>query len=292
MRIRQYIEDLEQRLMQSDLSYGHGTDNPADDAWYLVLQTLDIGFDCNPTELQRDLERQELALLESRVKQRIDEKLPVAYVVGEAWFAGHSFKIDKRALIPRSPIAELIENGFRPFLKSKAERVLDLCSGSGCIGIACALKFPDALVDLADVSHEALLLAQENVDRYGLRNRVQTIESNLFGMLERTYDLIICNPPYVSAEEIAGLPQEYHHEPVMGLLSEGNGLEIPLEILSKAADYLAQDGVLIMEVGYSRHALGDRVPQVPFLWLEFERGGEGVFMLSRSQLLKYRDCFI
>ena len=292
MRIAEYISEIEQRLLRADLSYGHGTDNPMDEAWYLVLGSLNIDFDCDESELQRQLEAKELALLESRVRRRIEEKLPVAYLVGEAWFAGIKFKIDSRALIPRSPIAELIANGFQPLIKAEPERLLDLCTGSGCIGIASALKFTSVVVDLADISREALLLAQENIDRYSLGNRVRIIETDLFSNLEQSYDLILCNPPYVSREEIVELPQEYHHEPVSGLLSEQNGLEIPLQILQQAADYLQKDGVLIMEVGYSHQALCERLPLVPFMWLEFEQGGEGVFMLSRSQLLKYRDSFI
>ena len=292
MRIAEYITEIEQRFLRADLSYGHGTDNPADDAWYLVLGSLNIGFDCDELELQRQLEPQELTLLEERVSQRVAEKVPVAYLVGEAWFAGLQFKIDSRALIPRSPIAELIINRFQPLLKSEPKRLLDLCTGSGCIGIACALEFTSAAVDLADISSDALLLAQENIDRHAVGNRVRIVESDLFSNLEQSYDLIVCNPPYVSREEIRELPQEYHHEPVTGLLSEHNGLEIPLLILQQAADYLQKEGVLIMEVGYSHLALCEKLPHVPFMWLEFEQGGEGVFVLSRSQLLKYRDSFI
>jgi len=291
MRIAEYITDIEQRFLRADLSYGHGTDNPADEAWYLVLGSLNICFDCDGLELQRQLEPQELALLEARVSQRVEEKVPVAYLVGEAWFAGLRFKIDNRALIPRSPIAELIINRFQSVVKSEPKRFLDLCTGSGCIGIASALQFTSAAVDLADNSSDALLLAQENIDRHALSNRVRIVESNLFSNLQQSYDLIVCNPPYVSLEEIGALPKEYHHEPVTGLLSENNGLDIPLQILQQAADYLQKEGVLIMEVGYSHLALSERLPQVPFMWLDFEQGGEGVFVLSRSQLLKYRDSF-
>lgn len=277
--------------MRADLAYGHGTDNPADDAWYLVLATLGISFDCDELELQKELGSQDLAILESRVQQRIEKKIPVAYLVGEAWFAGNKFKIDQRALIPRSPIAELINSEFQPMLKTAPARILDLCTGSGCIGISCALQLAAALVDLADISRDALSLAQENIELHGLGKRVQIIESDLFSNISHCYGLIVCNPPYVPRDEIVGLPEEFLHEPETGLFSEDNGLKIPLQILQQAADYLQEDGLLIMEVGHSHHELSARLPKVPFMWLEFDQGGEGVFVLSRSELLKYRDCF-
>ncbi|MBL4820497.1 MAG: 50S ribosomal protein L3 N(5)-glutamine methyltransferase [Gammaproteobacteria bacterium] len=292
MIISDYITELASRLQQAGLSYGHGTDNAEGDAWYLVLCSLNINFDCDESVLQRQLTHQEVALLDARAEKRIDKNIPVAYLVQSAWFAGHRFKIDDRVLIPRSPMAELILNRFEPLLKAEPASILDLCTGSGCIGIACAMEFPGAKVDLVDISGEALQLAQENIDIYSLQQRVQTMESDLFAEIKQSYDLIVCNPPYVSAQEIAGLPAEYHHEPVLGLLSADEGPAVPLKVLRQAGEYLQEDGILLMEVGYSHHALSERLPGVPLLWMGFDNGGEGVFMLTRSQLLKYRDNFI
>src|SRR5690606_23590675 len=219
--------------------------------------------------------------------RRIEERVPVAYLVGEAWFCGLPFKVDERVLIPRSPIAELINNRFEPLLNREPLRILDLCTGSGCIGIACALAFPDAQVDLADISTDALQLAQENVQRHGLEQQVRVIESDLFTAVQGPYDLIVTNPPCVSRQEVDELPAEYHHEPELGLLSLDDGLDIPLRILREAAAHLHEDGVLVLEVGYSREALTARLPGVPLLWLEFEHGGDGVCALTAQQLRQY-----
>jgi len=211
----------------------------------------------------------------------------VAYLVGEAWFCGLPFKVDERVLIPRSPIAELINNRFEPLLVREPLRILDLCTGSGCIGIACALAFEDARVDLSDISADALQLARENVIRHGLQERVQVLESDLLQSLQGPYDLIVTNPPYVSRQEIDDLPAEYRHEPELGLLSFDDGLDIPLRILREAAAHLSEDGLLVLEVGYSREALTARLPEVPLLWLEFGQGGDGVCALTAGQLRQY-----
>lgn len=292
MRVFQCIEQVEKQLMQAELSFGHGTDNPGDEAYYLVLGSLGIGFNVSDESLQRKITDDEVALIQQRLRQRIEERVPVAYLVGEAWFAGHCFRIDKRALIPRSPIAELIVNEFDPLLSATPRMMLDLCCGSGCIGIACALQFTEARVDLADVSTDALALAQENIESHGLENRVRAVKSDVFANLESRYDLILANPPYVGIGEYKNLPAEYHHEPELGLVTEDSGLQIPLRILREASNYLQPEGMLIMEVGYSESVLIDRCPQVPFLWLEFEHGGEGVLALGQSQLLQHRDSFI
>lgn len=279
-----YIEQTAARFNAADLYYGHGTDNPLDEAVYLVCATLALDFADGEALEQRPFSAADLALLEPHVEARITQRLPVAYLTGQAWFAGHRFHSDPRALVPRSPLAELILNQFEPLLSVSPRRILDLCTGGGCIGIAAALEFPEAEVTLADISADALALARRNIELHGLGDRVQAVESDLFEHLDPGYDLILCNPPYVGAEEVAEMPPEYRHEPELGLLSAEDGLQLPLQILRSAADYLTGQGLLIMEVGYSHNLLAARLPDVPLLWLEFEHGGEGVFALTTSQL--------
>ncbi len=282
--LAQLLEQLCQQFEEAQLFYGHGTDNPWDEAVYLVFSVLGISFDADDSIMQRVVSSEELARLSPLLRQRIEARVPVAYLVKEAWFAGLPFTVDERVLIPRSPLAELIAQDFAALVQRPPTRILDLCTGSGCIGIATALNFPEAKVELADISDAALTLAQINIERHGLQSRAKAIKSDLLQSLHGPYDLILSNPPYVSQAEIDELPAEYCHEPVLGLFSEEEGLAIPLQILRNAADYLSADGVLIMEVGYSHEALSARLPNVPFLWLEFEHGGEGIFMLSAEQL--------
>jgi ribosomal protein L3 glutamine methyltransferase len=282
--LEQCVRRVSEQLEAADLFYGHGTDNPWDEAVYLVFTVLGVPFDAEPSQLNRTLSNVERASLDALLSRRIEQRVPVAYLVQEAWFAGLPFKVDERVLIPRSPLAELIAQRFETLLPAAPSRILDLCTGSGCIGIATALAFEQATVDLADISPQALCLARENVSRHSLEARVSVIESDLFAGLEGRYSLILCNPPYVSQAEIDDLPPEYAHEPVMGLYSAEEGLAIPLQILRQAADYLSEDGVLIMEVGYSHEALTERLPLMPFLWLGFDNGGEGIFVLTAQQL--------
>lgn len=291
MKVVDYIEQLAGRFEQAGLCYGHGTDNPLDEAVYLVCASIGLDFQDSEAMCVRELDTVEYELLEQRARQRMDQREPVAYITGEAWFAGHRFLADRRALIPRSPIAELIGNRFEPLLQRSPARILDLCTGGGCIGIAAALEFPEAEVVLADISEEALQLAAANTELHQLRERVTSVRSDLFSELQGTFDLILCNPPYVAAAEIAELPAEYAQEPALGLLSEDEGLQIPLQILRQASGFLADDGLLIMEVGYSHSALAERLREVPLLWLQFEHGGEGVFAITTSQLRQYEDRF-
>jgi ribosomal protein L3 glutamine methyltransferase len=222
----------------------------------------------------------------SLIDRRIETREPVAYLVGEAWFAGMPFKSDARALVPRSPIAELIEDGFSPWLDGRdVERALDLCTGSGCIGIAIAAHNPRWRVDIADISDDALALARENIALHQLDVHVRAVRSDLFsGLAGERYDLIVSNPPYVTDDEYAALPGEYAHEPKLGLTAGVDGLDIALRILHDAADHLTDDGLLIVEVGESEHALNALLPGVPFVWIEFKVGPMGVFALERHDL--------
>ena len=289
--VQSYIDKLARRFRQSNLCYGHGTDNAFDEAVYLVYGALALRFEADANSPDHLLTGSELCRLDDLVEARLERRIPVGYLVGKAWFGGHQFLCDPRALIPRSPIAELIDRKLRPPLKRAPRRVLDLCAGGGCIGISCALRFPDCHVDLAEICADACELATANVALHELSARVSVLRSNLFSALTEAYDLIISNPPYVSAQELASLPEEYGHEPVLGLLSEDDGLALALKILREAADFLSADGVLIMEVGYSRQQLSTRLRTVPLGWLEFTHGGEGVLVLTRKQLQQYDGLF-
>ena len=290
MKIQEITLQFAARLDSVDLCYGHGTDNPLDEAFYLVYGLLGIDF-ADEQAAQRELNVGEEAMLEVALKRRIDERVPTAYLVGRAWFAGHEFYCDERALVPRSPLAELINGEFEPLLHEPAGKVLDICTGGGSIGIATALLWPDCQVDLADISPDALDLAKKNVALHGLGSKVRTIQSDLFEDIHSRYDLIVANPPYVPVEEYDELPAEFGNEPPLGLISAGNGLQIPLKILRDSVDYLSAEGLLVMEVGYSHPQLSERIKQVPLLWLEFEQGGEGVLALTARQLQQYREQF-
>ncbi len=280
------------RFAAAGLTFGHSHDNPIDEATHLVLASLHLPPDIPPAygagRLTRDERENVLALIE----RRVNERLPVAYLVGETWFAGLKFKSDRRALVPRSPIAELIESRFAPWLDHRpVERVLDLCTGSGCIGIAMAEYNPDWQVDIVDISEEALSLARENIAFQHLEGRVHAIQSDLFAGVEgRRYDLIVSNPPYVTEDEYAALPGEYRHEPKLGLTSGTDGLDLCLRMLDEAAAHLTDEGLLIVEVGESEHALAALLPDVPFIWIEFKVGAMGVFALERRDLIEHADA--
>jgi ribosomal protein L3 glutamine methyltransferase len=284
MKVIDYIKDVSDRFAGAELFFGHGTKSPRDEAIYLIYSILGIEFSRDPTSLKKELSGEQQQRLERIVIERMLEKTPAAYLVEEAWFAGHKFICDKRALIPRSPIAELVQNRFEPLLKDQPKKILDMCCGGGCIGISCALEFPESYVDMVDISTDCLHLAEENIKLHGLLDRVSVVHSDLFKGLSGTYDLIVTNPPYVSKEELDSLPAEYQHEPITGLLSEAKGLEIPLRILNDAANYMSETGLIIMEVGSTSKLLSDTLKSVPLLWLEFEHGGRGVLALSATEL--------
>ena len=277
------------RFSAAGLTFGHSHDNPIDEATHLVLASLHLPPDIPPAYGAGRLTAEERANVLALIERRVNERLPVAYLVGETWFAGLKFKSDRRALVPRSPIAELIETGFTPWLDERhVERALDLCTGSGCIGIAMAEYNPEWQVDIVDISDEALSLARENVAFQHVEGRVEAIQSDLFaGVAGRKYDLIVSNPPYVTEDEYAALPGEYAHEPKLGLTSGADGLDLCLRMLDEAADHLTEDGLLIVEVGESEHALSALLPEVPFVWIEFKVGPMGVFALERRDLVEH-----
>lgn len=278
------------RFNAAGLSFGHSYDNALDEATQLVLHALHLPHDLNPVYGQARLVAEEKAQVLDLFQRRIAERVPACYLTGEAWFAGLSFKADARALVPRSPIAELIENGYQPWLGERdVERMLDLCTGSGCIAIATAHYHPHWQVDAADISTDALALAAENILRLETPN-VRLLRSDLFRDLPAArYDLVVSNPPYVTQAQTDALPPEYAHEPALGLRAGDDGLDIALEILRDAPDYLSDDGVLICEVGESEAALTMLLPEVPFAWVEFKVGQMGVFVINRAELLVHHE---
>ncbi len=284
----------EQVLDEAGVYFGHGTDNALDEAAWLVSHAIGLPPTFSDAELDQILTDAQQSSIETLLQRRVQERLPAAYLTHEAWFAGHRFYVDERVLVPRSPLAELIQDEFRPWVDAtQLTRVLDLCTGSGCIAIATALALPRVQVDATDISPEALAVARRNVADYHLEKRLTLIESDLFDALrDRRYDLIVSNPPYVDAEDMAALPEEYRREPQMGLTAGPEGLDLVIPMLQQAAAYLNENGVMIVEVGNSAEALQARFPTVPFTWLEFSYGGEGVFLLEAPQVVEYHDTFM
>ncbi len=284
--IRDFIRYATSRFNEAALYFGHGTDNAWDEASSLVLHTLHLPHDINPTVLDAHLIKEEQATLLKLIEERVTKRIPVPYLTHEAWFAGLSFYVDERVLIPRSPIAELIEHQFEPWIAAEdVHTILDLCTGSGCIAIACAKAFPEAEIDASDISPEALAVAKINVLRQNVEDQVHLYESDLFTSLPlKKYDIIVSNPPYVDGADLVALPPEYLHEPRLGLEGGTEGIDFVVRILQQARQYLSPQGILVVEVGNSEVALAERFPHIPFTWLEFERGGGGVFLLTAEQV--------
>ncbi|MFW2421774.1 MAG: 50S ribosomal protein L3 N(5)-glutamine methyltransferase [Porticoccaceae bacterium] len=284
------LHNASQQLEAAEIFCGHGTDNVWDEAVYLLCYALQLPVDVDRSVLEQTPSVQQQQHFEQLVAKRIAERIPAPYLTGEAWFCGLPFNVDKRVIIPRSPIGQLIAEGFSPWLAEPPSTLLDLCCGSGCIGIASAMAFDSAQVVLSDLSSDALAVAQSNIERHQLAERVSLSQGDLFaGLQAQQFDLILCNPPYVDASDFAAMPAEFGHEPVMALVSGDDGLDFTRRLLREAPNYLTERGLLICEVGNSSVALDAAFPNLPLTWLEFAEGDGGVFVVDRQQLLEQRD---
>lgn len=278
------------RFNAADIYYGHGTDNAWDEACHLIFPLLYLPLEFPETLYSSRLTASEKYRVVDQVIKRVQRRIPVPYLTNKAWFCGHEFYVNEHVLIPRSPIGELIDSAFDGIISGSPEHILDLCCGSGCIAIACAYVFPDAGIDAVDISQEALLVAEKNIADHGLENQVVPIHSDLFKSVpEIKYDLIVTNPPYVDQEDMSDMPEEFKAEPRLALEAGADGLDLVYQILFNADHYLSEKGVLICEVGNSAVHLTEQFPQIPFKWLTFEHGGEGVFVLTKQQLSQYKE---
>ena len=289
--LRDYLRWTLSEMNRHEVYFGHGHDEAWNEALQLVFNAVDLPWDSSLELLDSRLLPAERAKIVEYVAQRCQQRRPLPYITGEAWFMGLPFNVDDRVLIPRSPIAQLIEQDFQPWLGDvDVERVLDLCTGSGCIGIACAYAFEHAEVDLVDLSDDALAVANTNIARHELEDRVRAIHSDLFNALDgEVYDLIVTNPPYVDAADLASMPNEYHHEPEMALGSGHDGLDITRRILKEAGRHLSEQGLLVVEVGNSEVHLMEAYPELPLIWVELEEGGNGVFVIDAPSLRAHQD---
>lgn len=285
--IQDFIRWTVSQFNQSDIYYGHGTNNAWDEAVQLVLPTLYLPIEMPQELYAANLTTAEKQLIIERVEARIEQHIPTPYLTNKAWFCRHEFYVDERVLIPRSPIGELIDEHFSGLFDGEPNTILDLCTGSGCIGIACAYEFPDAEVDIVDISPDALAVAEINIAAHQLQHRVVPMCSDLFDDVPPIkYDVIVTNPPYVDQEDMGDLPSEFDVEPELALAAGIDGLDIVKRILQQAPEYLSDRGILICEVGNSSIALTEQYPEIPFTWIEFVNGGDGVFMLSKQQLVE------
>lgn len=282
--VRELIAECAQAMARAGLHFGHGTDNARDEACWLVAHVLGLPLDFGPEVAARTVTAASRDRIRALLQRRIDSRTPLAYLTGEAWFAGLPFTVTPDVLIPRSPLAELIEEGFAPWLDlARCHTVADVGTGSGCLAVAIAVHHPQLHVDALDISPHALAVARANVARHRVEQRVRVLESDLLDAVAgKRYDLIVSNPPYVAPASMASLPAEYRHEPALALEAADDGLEPVLRLLDQARAALKPGGILLVEVGEARAALEARLPQVPFVWLEFARGGDGVFLLEAA----------
>ncbi len=286
MNVEELIRTIAERFDKAKLSYGHGTDNPLDEAAWLVFTSLQLSQEAAPAVYSANVAAEQVSTAMDLAGRRIDERLPLAYLLNQAFFAGHEFYVDERVLVPRSPFAELIDAQFSPWIESdQVHSAVDLGTGSGCIAIAIAHAFVQASIDAVDISPEALAVTAINIERHDLGARVTPVQSDFFSALgEKQYDLIVSNPPYVDREDLESMPGEYQHEPELGLAAGDDGLESVHKILHDASRFLTDNGILVCEVGNSQNALEMAYPDVAFVWLEFENGGAGVFLLTKTDL--------
>jgi ribosomal protein L3 glutamine methyltransferase len=288
LNVAEWVAHASSELERAPLHYGHGTDNANDEAAWLVLHAIGAELDGSFDRWQSSVSAEQANAIADLLKARLESRKPLAYLLGSAWFAGLEFEVNEDVLVPRSPIAELVLDQYSPWLHpGDLHRMLDLCTGSGCIGIASAVHIPGLAVDAADISPEALAVAARNSERHAVTERVRLVQSDLFEALAgERYDLIVSNPPYVAESGKDLMPEEYQAEPGLGLYSGADGLDLCLRIMLESANHLEEGGVLICEVGESADRLAVAMPQVPFLWLEFNSGGEGVFLLGKDILLQ------
>ena len=285
--VRDWLRFAVSRFNEAKLFFGHGSDNAFDEAAYLILHTLHLPLDRLEPFLDASLTHGESEQVQAMIERRVKERIPAAYLTHEAWLGEHRFYVDERVIVPRSFIAELLREHLAPWIDDPEAvvRALDLCTGSGCLAILAALAFPNAGVDAVDLSKDALDVAAKNVADYGLADRIELIQSDLFAALDgRSYDLIISNPPYVNAESVAALPPEYQAEPALALGSGEDGLDATRQILAAAKSHLNPNGLLVVEIGHNRDALEAAYPALPFTWLDTESGDQFVFMLRREDL--------
>jgi ribosomal protein L3 glutamine methyltransferase len=285
--IRDWLRFTVSRFEESDIFFGHGTDNSYDEAVWLILSALHLPHDTLHNFLDAVITEQERKHLANLIEQRITKRTPTAYLVREAWLRGFKFYVDERVIVPRSFIAELLEDGLQPWIEypEMVNSAADICTGSGCLGILLAEAFPNAAIDVVDISPDAIAVANINIANYGLQEQITAIQSDMFTALKgKKYDLIISNPPYVDAPSMAELPAEYRNEPQLALGSGKAGLDHTHTILREAAKHLNDGGILVVEIGHNRDALLEAYPKLPFTWLEVESGNQFVFLLTKEQL--------
>lgn len=287
LTIRDWLRYSVSRLEQSGVFFGHGTDNAYDESVWLVMSALHLPLDTLDNFLDARITKDEAKHLANLIERRVTERVPTAYLLREAWLKGFKFYVDERVIVPRSFIAELLEDGLAPWIEypEMVESAADICTGSGCLGVLLAHAFPNATVDVVDISPDAIAVANINIKNYGLEEQITAVQSDMFsGLKGKKYDLIISNPPYVDAPAMSALPQEYRNEPQIALGSGDAGLDHTHILLKEAKKYLNDDGILVVEIGHNRDALLDAYPELPFTWLDVESGNEFVFLLTKEQL--------